>query len=165
MADDSEKAKHLEKHEGPAHASPYGLSTLAPAIRLVDVAAEIAEADQMLGAVASSKLETIAKQIRALQEEARSVLEKTKKSLDLHRAECRFTRRPGHVYHLYQKGERLSWSMIGPDEWRGDPPHDYLGSYRLEADQSWTLIGDEEERDERLSSEAILGHLLGGGSQ
>jgi hypothetical protein len=162
VADDAKKPKS-DKHEGPAHASPYGLSTLAPAIRLVDVAAEIAEADQMIGAVASSKLETIAKQIRALQDEARRVLEKTKQSLDLHRAECRFTRRPGHVYHLYRKERGLSWSMIGPDEWRGEPPHEYVGSYRLEADQSWTPVGEEEERDEALSSEAILGHLLGEG--
>ncbi len=163
VADDSETAKKAEKHEGPAHAAPYGLSTLAPAIRLVDVAAEIAEADQMLGAVASSKLETIAKQIRALQDEARRVLERTKENLDLHRAECRFARRPGHVYHLYRKGDGLTWSMIGPDEWRGEPPHEYVGSYRLEADQSWTPMGEEDQRDEALSSEAILGHLLSEG--
>lgn len=154
MADDS------DKHEGPAHSSPYGLSRLAPAIRLVDVAQEIADADQMIGAVASSKLEVIAKQIRMLQEEAKRVLERTKRDLDLHRAECRFTRRPGHVYHLYRRGEGLRWSMIGPSEWRGEPPHEFLGSYRLQADSSWTPLEDEDERDEALSAEAILGHLL-----
>lgn len=154
MADDS------EKHDGPAHASPYGLSRLAPAIRLVDVAQEIAQADQMIGAVASSKLETIARQIRMLQDEAKRVLEQTKRDLDLHRAECRFTRRPGHVYHLYRKGTGLSWSMIAPHEWRGQPPHEFLGSYRLEADRSWTPLEAIEEREEAISAEAILGHLL-----
>jgi len=150
-----------EKHDGPAHASPYGLSTLAPAIRLVDVAQEIAEADQMIGAVASSKLDVIARQIRALQEEAKRVLQETKRDLDLHRAECRFTRRPGHVYHLYQKADgRLVWSMVGPEEWGGRGPHEFRGSYRLEADRSWTPTSELADRDEALAPEAILRHLL-----
>ena len=150
-----------KKHDGPAHASPYGLSRLAPSIRLVDVAAEIAEADRMLGAVASSKLETIAKQIRALQDEARTILDRTKRDLDLHRAECRFTRRPGHVYHLYERADgRLTWSMIGPDEWGGTGPHEFRGSFRLEADRSWTPVEELDQREEALRPEAILEHLL-----
>lgn len=30
-------------------------------------------------------------------------------------------------------------SMLSPEEW-GDPPDDFMGSYRLEIDQSWTRI-------------------------
>ena len=155
MADDG------KKHEGPAHSSPYGLSRLAPAIRLVDVAKEIAEADQMIGAVASSKLELIAKQIQALQDEARRVLEQTKRDLDLHRAECRFTRRPGQTYHLYERAEgRLVWSMVGPDEWGTAAPHTFRGSFRLEADRSWTPADQLDGREDALRPDAILRHLL-----
>jgi hypothetical protein len=28
--------------------------------------------------------------------------------------------------------------MLSPGDWRGQPPDPYLGSYRLEADLSWT---------------------------
>ncbi|OOZ41039.1 hypothetical protein BOW53_05855 [Solemya pervernicosa gill symbiont] len=29
--------------------------------------------------------------------------------------------------------------MLSPQEW-GEPPHAYLGSYRLENDMSWTAV-------------------------
>ena len=128
-----------DRHHGRASASPYGLSTLAPSIRLVDVAEEIERADAMIGAVAHSKLAVIAEQIRALQEKAREVLQDARRDLDLHRAHCAFSRRVGQVYHLYRRGDgELYWSIVSPDEWGPAAPHEFVGSYRLEADQSWT---------------------------
>ena len=135
------------RHRGPAHASPYGLSTLAPSISLVDVAAEIQHADAMIGTAAHSKLKVIAEQIRALQERAREVLDDAKRDLDLHRAKCAFPRRPGHVYHLYAKEQGLYWSMVSPDEWGGAPPHRFVGSYRLGVDQSWSAVGTSDDED------------------
>ena len=155
---------HDDKHRGPAHASPYGLSRLAPSISLVDVASEIAEADQMLGAVAGSKLSVIAEQIRQLQQSARRVLEDTRRDLELHRAECRFQRRPGQVYHLYRRSNgALSWSMITPNEWGAHPPYEFTGSYRLELDRSWTRVDgmdDDGPRDSAIDAEAVVRHVL-----
>ncbi|MEM7604402.1 MAG: DUF2452 domain-containing protein [Myxococcota bacterium] len=139
MADES--ASHDERYRGEGRSSPYGLSRLAPPIELVNVAKEIAEADKMVGTVVGSKLDVIAQQIRRLQEDAREILERAKRDLDLHRARCSFPRRPGQVYHLYDKtddGSDLYWSMVSPDEWGGQPPHRFVGTYRLEIDQSWT---------------------------
>src|SRR5687768_7953592 len=61
-------------HEGPDHAAPYPLSRLAPQHDLVSMAEEIAAADSMLTAVVSAELETIARQIRSLREQAGEVL-------------------------------------------------------------------------------------------
>lgn len=139
-----------DKHHGPQRTSPYPLSRLAPAHDLVDVAKRIADADAMIGAVASGKLGVIAEQIRALQDEARRILEETRRDLDLHRARCAFVRRPGQTYHLYRReGGELWFSMIAPDEWRGASGSEFAGSYRLELDQSWTRVdeGGPEDRD------------------
>jgi hypothetical protein len=130
-----------EKHEGPSSLAPYPTSRLAPPHDLVDVARRIAEADAMISATANAKLRIIADQIQALQEQARGILEDTKRDLDLHRARCAFVRKPGSVYHLYRRPDGELWfSMIAPAEWGAAPPHEFAGSYRLELDQSWTPV-------------------------
>lgn len=155
MTDDS------KKHDGPDHSSPYPVSRLAPAFDLVDVAKEIQQADAMLGAVVGNQLEVIVEQIRSLQGQARDILDRAQRDADLHRAECQFQRRPGHVYHLYERDDgSLYFSMVAPTEWGGAPPHPPRGSYRLEADMSWTPAEDIEEREARR---AVVQKLLGSG--
>lgn len=140
MANDDKLVRHSGSNVAEsAHASPYPVSRLAPAHDLVDMAREIAEADHMLGTVASAKLEVIAEQIRQLQAQARTVLKQAENNATLHRARCSFQRRIGQTYHLYARddGEHY-FSLLGPDEWHGDPPHRFCGSYRLEPDMSWS---------------------------
>jgi hypothetical protein len=145
-------------HEGAASTSPYPLSRLAPAFDLVDVAREIQKADAALGNVTVAKLRTIAEQIRALQAQAATVLSDAKRASELHHAVCRFQKRPGHVYHLYRRGDGARYfSMIAPAEW-GDAPDAFEGSFRLELDMTWTPLGDTAAHDE---VEAPLRKLLG----
>jgi hypothetical protein len=150
------------KHHGPQSTSPYPMSRLAPVHDLVDVARRIQEADAVVGAVASAELTQIADQIRRLQEEAQRVLERTKRNLELHRARCSFTRKPGGVYHLYQRPDGELWfSMIGPAEWGSeDPSREHAGTYRLELDQSWTRLDGEDAAPERPTNE-LVARLLG----
>jgi hypothetical protein len=151
-------------HAGPARSSPYGLSRLAPAIDLVDVAREIQRADALVGTVTADKLGRIADQIRALQAEAQAVLEAARRDAALHRATCHFQKVAGQTYHLYRKGDEatgeLLWSILSPDDWRGRPPHAFVGSYRLEADASFTPAEEAAARDARLGGAR---RLLGGG--
>lgn len=142
-------AIHDERHRGEEHASPYGLSRLAPAISLVNVAKEIESASETISVVTHAKLEVIAKQIRALQQEAQAIMSSAEKNLELHNATCSFSRKVGHVYHLYARENGTYWSMVSPEEWRGRAPHPFLGSYRLGIDQSWSRVDAEE----RITSE------------
>ena len=41
----------------------------------------------------------------------------------------------------------LYFSMLSPAEWGGRAPHPFEGSYRLEADMSWTPAEEIAERD------------------
>ena len=64
-----EKTNTPIKHQGPDHSAPYPVSRLAPAIELVDLAKEIAQADNMLTQIAHGKLGVIAEQIKVLKQD------------------------------------------------------------------------------------------------
>ncbi len=133
--------------EPSKRASRAPVSRLAAPIDLVDIAQEIQQADTLLGAVVGGQLDVIAEQIRALQQKARDLLERAEVNAQLHRAECNFRKRSGHVYHLYRRmdaaasaGRDLYFSMLSPTEWGPKAPHAFEGSYRLELDMSFTRV-------------------------
>ena len=133
-----------ENHQGPDHNAPYPVSRMAPSFDIVDLAKEIANADEQIGQHLKGKLKDIAEQIKMLQGQAKEILETAQRDQQLHRAKCNFKRIPGRIYHLYQKSE-TEWyfSMLSPEEWgQQRAPHQYLGSYRLELDMSWTAVED-----------------------
>ncbi len=140
-----------EYHQGGNATAPYPVSRLAPAYDLVDMAKEISAADNMIHNRTHAKLEIIAEQIRSLQEQAKEVLEQAQDDQNLHHAKCNFVRKPGEIYHLYEKtdGERY-FSMLSPEDWGSEPPHHYLNSYRLENDMSWTELSEIKNRDEDI---------------
>lgn len=137
-----------ELHQGASNTAPYPVSRLAPAFDLVDLAEQVARADDMLSVTATAQLKGIARQIRQLQEHAREVLEKTQRDQELHKATCGFKRIPGRVYHLYRRaGGDALFSMLSPEEWGGKPPYHYEGSFRLENDMSWTPADELQQPD------------------
>ncbi len=140
------------RYTGPTALAPSPMSRLAPAFQLVDLAAEIQKADEQIATVTSGKLTLLAEQIRNLQAKAKEVLERAKRDADLHRASCRFEKKPGGIYHLYRETDgRLWFSLIAKDEWRTGAP-DYVGSYRLETDMSFTPLEELEGRDAQEES-------------
>lgn len=138
-------------HVGPASTSPYAVSRLGAPIDLVDAAREIAKADAVISTVAADRLAQIAEQIRALQEQARDVLARARRDAMLHRASCRFQKVVGQVYHLYRKGDGdeapTYFSMLSPADWGRAQPDAFVGSFRLEPDQSWTPVDEIAARD------------------
>ncbi len=143
------KDRAIARYQGEASQSPYPLSRMAPSFGLVDLAKEIERADAMVATVATEKLLLLAEQIRALQEKAQEILEKTNQDAVLHRARCNFEKKPGGVYHLYEDESGVPWfSLLGPAEWVLRKPK-HLGSYRLENDASFTALADIQAQDER----------------
>jgi Protein of unknown function (DUF2452) len=149
MSDD--RPKHVPAPL-PQRASPFPLSRLSAPHTLLDVAREIQSADSMLSAVVGGKLESIARQIRALQQEAQQTLEQARLHAELHRAACHFKKIPGQVYHLYERNTGQHYfSLLSPNDWNGTPPHAYLGGYRLEADMRFTPAEEIERREQEWS--------------
>ena len=125
----------------PARSSPYPVSRLSPAIELVELARELGEADDMLTVQATAQLRLLAEQMEQLRAKARKVLAETREHQELHRAECGFTKKPGHIYHLYRKQSgTLVFSLVGPAEWGTNPVFEYVGTYRLELDKTWKKL-------------------------
>lgn len=148
MADEEHKYSG-PNHQGAARSAPYPVSRLGAATGLVDIARQIAGADAAVATHTHAKLRVIADQMRALQDEARAILEQARRDQELHRAECAFKRIPGKVYHLYRSADgRTLWSMLSPADWGASPPHEFIASYRLEADQSWTDVRDDAPRQD-----------------
>lgn len=168
------KDKQLEKQQdrqsrpspdlyrGPDHSAPYPVSRMAPAFDLLDLARQIDEADKLIGTSVGGKLQVIAEQVRQLRRQAHDILEQARRDQELHRARCNFKRIPGRVYHLYRRPDGQTYfSMLSPEDWRNGPPHEFAGSWRLEADQSWSPAGEEEDdRRAREEKQALLSALL-----
>jgi hypothetical protein len=145
------------RYRGPAKAAPYALSRLSGPVSLVEVAQEIERADQWIASTAHAKLNVIAAQMRALREAAEEVLAKAEQDAALHRAEAHFKRYPGQVYHLYARADGTRyWSLLSPEDWRDKMPHAFVGSFRLEANQSFTALGSEAVSETRDAQAAVL---------
>ena len=158
MTDPTAPTPPASLHQGADHSSPYPVSRLAPAFSGGELAQEVAKAEAMLSARTGAKLRVIADQIKALQREARKVLDEAREEQALNQARCAFKRIPGKTYHLYRKGDGTSFfSMLSPADWGGRAPHEHLGSYRLEADYSWTPAERAAEADD---TGAVVAQLL-----
>ncbi|MCG6966536.1 MAG: DUF2452 domain-containing protein [Chromatiaceae bacterium] len=162
MAADDTEHDTAAIHQGGDHSAPYPVSRLAPAFTLVDLAREIERADQVIAGRLGAQLEVIAEQVKALQAQARKILEQARVDQRLHHARCAFRRIPGQVYHLYREPDgTLAFSMLSPGDWRGRPPKPFLGSYRLENDMSWTPAGSlAEQQDGPEDSRRLVARLL-----
>ncbi|XP_043522289.1 uncharacterized protein C1orf50 homolog isoform X1 [Frieseomelitta varia] len=127
---------------------------------LIALATEIEKADNFVKLNACNKLQIIVDQIRYLKTQAENILTEADWNMKLHHVPCNFVKRPGHIYHLYQKETgQLYFSMISPQEWVASKlrvVQIYKGSYRLEHDQSWTPL---EETDKKNKDTALLAEL------
>ena len=133
-----------------AHVSPYPVSRLAAPISLVDSARWIEQASETVALRTNAQLEVIVEQMQALQEKAREIMTQAINDVDLIRAECRFQRVPGKIYHLYERQEgRRYFSMLAPEEYSQGAPDTFVASYRYEHGESWTRVDEIEAKDRR----------------
>ncbi|XP_003740881.1 uncharacterized protein C1orf50 homolog [Galendromus occidentalis] len=124
-----------------------------PRADVVALAQQLSDADDFIQANICNKLKPIADQMKFLRQQAFQILESARRDRELHHTQCSFKKVPGQIYHLYEKdcGERYM-SMLSPGEWAvtTGPAQTHLGSFRLEADQSWTPEQDVNARDKEM---------------
>ena len=158
MTDHEKKEDSKFRHKGSDTTAPYPVSRMAPAVELVDLAKEIANADQMLNLQVNNKLSLIADQIKNLQETARRILETAQRDQMLNQAECNLKKLPGKIYHLYKKpNSRQYLSLLSPQDWQGSSPHQFMGSFRFETDYSWTEL---EQLSNKSSENKLVNSLI-----
>ncbi|XP_017764577.1 PREDICTED: uncharacterized protein C1orf50 [Eufriesea mexicana] len=117
------------------------------------LAREIEKADYFIKTNACSKLQVIIEQIKSLKKQAENIVAEADWNMKLHHVPCNFVKRPGHVYHLYQrKTGQLYFSMISSNEWgKSEFAQTYKGSYRLEHDYSWTSLREIDNKDKEIA--------------
>ncbi|CAL2031345.1 unnamed protein product [Caenorhabditis brenneri] len=121
---------------------------------LVALANQLSSARQLVKGRACDRLKTIADQMEQLHMAARAVLEDAQRDEELHTVPCNMQKQPGRIYHLYQKQGSMEkyFSMLAPNEWGyQEKKEEYLGSYRLEYDRSWTPVGEMDRKDEEVA--------------
>ncbi|XP_066302747.1 uncharacterized protein C1orf50 homolog [Branchiostoma lanceolatum] len=133
--------------------STYQTNRMGDPHDLVELATQVQKADEFTRANATNRLQTIAEQIKFLQEQARRVLVEAKRDAELHHAACNFKKIPGKIYYLYKRQSGQTYfSMLSPTEWGPSCPHEFLGAYRLEYDMSWTPSDKIQQRDDDISA-------------
>lgn len=116
---------------------------------IVALASQIKQADVSVRNTACNKLSLILDQIRFLQAQAEKILKETEVNERLHHAACNFKKSPGTIYHLYERESgQCYFSMLSLEDWGPTFKHTFLGSYRLEVDQSWTPVEEIQKRTE-----------------
>jgi len=124
----------------------------------VELAKQVQTADDFIRANAGNRLRLIGEQIKFLQEQAKKVLYEAKRDNDLHHAACNMVKKPGTVYHMYERKSGQKYlSILSPQEWGPSCPHEFLAAFKLEHDMSWTPL---EHVQKRADEEAIVDKIL-----
>lgn len=124
------------------HTLAYPTRTMDPPFSLVARAEEIERAGESIQSHVHGKLDLIVKQIRALKEEARTIMHAAQRDLELHQVKCNFEKLVGQDIHLYRRksDDTLYFSLLSPADWKGNPPNDFRGSFRLRVDRSFETL-------------------------
>lgn len=86
-------------------------------------------------------LHQIKEQVELLVAQAQEIHNRMDLSEKVYMAKYSFKPIIGKVYHLYSKKDE-SWilSMIGPEEWKGNCPYEFLSTMKLLSDHTWEAI-------------------------
>ena len=75
--------------------------------------------------------------LNELKEEYKKLIQEYNWTKLVYEADYSFQPIVGHVYHLYERKNKMLWlSLIGPDEWK----QPYIGSFKLQTDGKWEKI-------------------------
>lgn len=120
---------------------------------LVALASQLTMARELVKGRACDRLRGIAQQMEQLQLAAKKVLEEAARDEDLHSVACNMQKQPGRVYHLYRRSDGYRYfSLLAPHEWGcTEKEGEYVGSFRLEFDRSWTDMTQAEEKDRQFA--------------
>ncbi|XP_065219893.1 uncharacterized protein C1orf50 homolog [Planococcus citri] len=110
---------------------------------LVKLAEEIEKANDFVFHNACGKLKVIEEQMNFLKRQACKVLAETKINAKLHSLPCNFSKKTGQIYTVYEKPSGECYlSMLSPREWGANCPHNFIGSYKLNAGMSWNPVDE-----------------------
>ncbi|KJH51251.1 Tubulin/FtsZ family, GTPase domain protein [Dictyocaulus viviparus] len=122
----------------------------ATADGIIILAQQLVSARELVKERAFDRLRIVAEQMEQLHKTAIRILKDAIRDEELHNVACNMQKRPGHVYHLYEKKNGFRYfSLLTPEEWgKEEKVQEYIASYRLELNNSWTPTADVTKRDQ-----------------
>jgi hypothetical protein len=133
--------QEFESYEGEASLSPIPLSIGSPVIRPEDKNQIKANAVEAMHHYADQEISLLKKQADLIMQQVREIESRLKVSEKIYQSDIRFVPVIGQVYHLYEKEDHFTLSLIGPDEWgQSKNTRKYVATVKLLGDHSWDMV-------------------------
>jgi hypothetical protein len=130
-----------DSYSGEASLSPIPLTISSPVIRPEDRNQIKANAVEAMHHYANQEIAMLKKQADLIMQQVHEIENRLKISEQIYHSDIRFVPVIGQIYHLYQKEDHYTLSLIGPGEWgRSTNTRNYVASVKLLGDHSWELI-------------------------
>ena len=131
----------FESYVGEASLSPIPLSISSPVIKPVDRNQIKANAVEAMYHYANQEISMLKKQADLIMQQVREIESRLKVSEKIYQSDMRFVPVIGQTYHLYEKEDHYTLSLVGPDEWgQSKNTRKYVASVKLLGDHSWDMI-------------------------
>jgi hypothetical protein len=145
MTDSEKDPTSFESYKGKASLSPIPLSIGSPVIRPEDKNQIRANAVEAMHHYANQEMAMLKKQADLIMQQVREIENRLKISEQIYTSDMRFQPIVNQVYHLYEKDDHYTLSLIGPDEWgKSKSSRKYVASVKLLGDHSWDVMKSAE---------------------
>lgn len=133
--------EEFESYSGEASLSPIPLSISSPVIKPEDRNQIKANAVEAMHHYANQEISMLRKQADLIMQQVREIESRLKISEHIYQSDIRFVPVVNQVYHLYEKEDHYSLSLIGPNEWGNSKnSRTYKASVKLLGDHSWEIL-------------------------
>ncbi|MCU0421691.1 MAG: DUF2452 domain-containing protein [Bacteroidia bacterium] len=140
MSNEKETYNEDGSYIGSASLSPIPLSVSSPVIKAEDKNKIRANAVEAMHHYAQQEMAMLKKQADLIMQQVRDIEERLKISEQIYASDLRFTPVVNQVYHLYEKENHFTLSLIGPNEWGKSSKMKFVASVKLLGDHSWDVI-------------------------
>jgi hypothetical protein len=146
---DKKDPTQFESYEGAASLSPIPLSISSPVIKPEDRNKIKANAVEAMHHYANQEISILKKQADLIMQQVREIESRLRISEQIYESDMRFQPVVNQVYHLYEKDDYYSLSLVAPEEWgRSKTTKKYVASVRLLGDHSWEVLQTASKTEE-----------------
>jgi hypothetical protein len=138
--------KEFESYTGEASLSPIPLSISSPVIKPEDRNKIKANAVEAMHYYAEQEIAMLKKQADVIMQQVREIESRMKISEQIYASDIRYQPVVNQVYHLYEKEDYYTLSLIAPNEWGRKTPYKYIASVKLLGDHSWQILTTPEKK-------------------
>ncbi|MFI5221661.1 MAG: DUF2452 domain-containing protein [Bacteroidia bacterium] len=137
--------EEFESYTGEASLSPIPLTISSPVIKPEDRNQIKANAVEAMHHYANQEITMLKRQAEVIMQQVREIEQRLKISEQIYQSEIRFVPVVNQVYHLYEKQDHYSLSLVSPEEW-GNSRHSrkFVASVKLLGDHSWEMLWIEK---------------------